>query len=283
MLTSEFKLFLKNRRHIFLFSIVSLFISFSDVSAADSKQEIAQQYRSQGYQEQQKGNLYEALSYYTKAVSLGMKDPVVLNDIGVIYEHIGLVNKAENFYSQAVVADPSYLPAYSNLGYLYLKTNRRDKAAHHFKKRYELAEAGDPWAEKVKVELLKLRPDLRNWVVAVEARHLEEVVTRKAHDEFYEKLVKADSYFKSGEKHFLAEDYQSAVREFNLALKLTPNNPKIIQMRQKAKLKIMRTQVQEHYDTAMEMLDSGNAYSARNEIQQLLTTIPNEPVINSRQ
>lgn len=279
MLTPVLKLFCKDRIVVYLFVTIS-FVNIAAIVSADQKKDLAEQYRNQGYEEQLKGNLYEALSFYTKSVTLGGGDPVVLNDIGVIYEQIGLIKKAEDFYQQAAKVDPRYLPTYSNLGYLYLKTGRREKAFINFKKRYVSSEPGDPWGEKAKEEILKLHPELHDWVMSIEAKRLEKSVTQKAHDEFYEKLVKSNDIFKTGEQYFLAGDYPNAIREFDRALQFTPRNPKILEMKQKAKLEIMKSRVKDHYASAMQMLESGNVHSAKNEIQQMLTTIPGEPVIN---
>jgi len=62
------------------------------VSAEDIKGQTAEEYRALGYAAQQKGNLNEALSFYTKVITLGLKSAVLLNDMGVLYEEIRITS-----------------------------------------------------------------------------------------------------------------------------------------------------------------------------------------------
>ena len=75
-----------------------------------------------------KGNLYDALSYYTKAIELGLESPVVYNDMGVLYEQVNLRTKAEQFYLKAMALDDKYLPTYSNLAYYYQADGDQERA-----------------------------------------------------------------------------------------------------------------------------------------------------------
>ena len=72
-------------------------IAFHTIVFADITQQTAEEYRALGYAEQQEGNLNEALSYYTKAISLGLQNSVILNDMGVLYEEIDLYPRAERY------------------------------------------------------------------------------------------------------------------------------------------------------------------------------------------
>ena len=112
---------------VILLSFISFITFHTDVLAAPN-QSLYGKYRDLGYQEQQKGNLSEALTYFSKAVSLGVEDPVVFNDMGIIYEQLGYLGKAEKYYGKALTINPDYLPAYSNIAYLYLNNGFPDKA-----------------------------------------------------------------------------------------------------------------------------------------------------------
>src|SRR3989338_9111911 len=94
-------------------------ITFHTYVFADIQEQAAEEYRVLGYAEQQKGNLSEALSYYTKAIELGLNNAVVLNDMGVLYEDINLNARAQEYYLKAIQSDRHYLPPYFNLAYLY--------------------------------------------------------------------------------------------------------------------------------------------------------------------
>ena len=60
----------------------------------DVKQEQARKYREVGLEYQQMGNLAEALSYYQKAVAVYPNFAVAYNDLGVVCETMGLIDRA---------------------------------------------------------------------------------------------------------------------------------------------------------------------------------------------
>src|SRR5262245_31496402 len=101
-------------KRVTLLSFISI-ITFHTDTLAVSKKQLYNQYREQGIAEQQKGNLNEALTHFSKAVSLGSDDPALYNDMGVIYEQMGLLGTAEKYYGMALRKDRSYLPTYSNM------------------------------------------------------------------------------------------------------------------------------------------------------------------------
>ena len=108
-------------------------ITFHTNVSAGIMEQTAEDYRALGYAEQQKGNINEALAYYTKAATLGVENPALFNDMGVLYEGIDLNSRAKQYYLKAIQSDANYLPAYINLAYLYQRLGRKEKAALYFK------------------------------------------------------------------------------------------------------------------------------------------------------
>ncbi|VAX35318.1 hypothetical protein MNBD_UNCLBAC01-600 [hydrothermal vent metagenome] len=265
------------------FARVLLFvISFSlyhSIVFADIKNKTAEEYRLKGYAEQQKGNFYEALSFYTKASALGLDDPVVLNDMGVLYEKVGMRARAEGYYKKAISVDEQYLPAYTNLAYLYKDEGDSEKAFRYFQYRYENGEDGDPWLDKIKAELLNIQPEYQQHIILAEVKLLSEQVVSQAHDEFFRRVQQAQEYYKQGKNYLTERQYRQAIVEFDKALNLTPQNPKVIEARNKAFIELTKKNIQEHANQAIVQLESGDSASARREVQKMLTTIPNRQIL----
>ena len=258
-------------------------ITFQTFASAGIKEKTAEEYRALGYAEQQKGNLNEALSYYTKATSLGLQNAVLLNDMGVLYEEIDLYNRAEQFYLRSIQSDQNYLPPYNNLAYLYQRLGKKEKAAQYFKMRFELGDPMDPWAQKAKNELLKIDPKYREWAMALEADILNKQLEAKSHEEFYQRVKRGQEHYRRGNGLFEDENYEEALKEYDQALHLSPKNPKIIDARKKTLLEIVKKNVKEQSEQAIKRLETGDTLSARHEIQKMLTTIPKEPILISPQ
>ncbi len=273
----------------FKFITFQIFISlfaFQTAVFGEFKKNIADEYREKGYAEQQKGDFVKALTFYNKAISLGNEDPDLLNDLGILCEQIGFSKKSEGYYLRAIQVDPEYLPAYLNLAYLYLQNGQESLAIKYFKHRYEVAEPDDPWAQTAKNELIKINSNFAQWFAAKEAQALNEQVAKRVaqekQDELAEAIRKSKAYVGRGDRLVKEESYQKAIIEYNRALALTPDVPKILESREKAVLAQAEENIRRQSELAIMMLNSGDMISARREVQKLLTTIPNEPVMNSR-
>lgn len=266
----------------FRFLLFIFLVTFQTVACADTKEQTVEQYRAEGYAQQQKGNLYEALTYFNKAIALGLKNAAVWNDMGVLHEEVGMLAKAQNCYLRAIQSDEKYLPAYMNLGYWHLRQGRRQEALECFKKRYTLGNPDDPWTRKAGEEILKIHPPAREWILSREARDLEHAVVQKAHEEFNARLQRGSIHYQKGQDFFKQNRHKEALTEYKEALRWMPGNPKVLRARQTAELELRKRSIQEHADRAVRLLDSGNSSSARDEIRQMLATVPNEPILISR-
>jgi Flp pilus assembly protein TadD len=137
-------------RRLTAFLIISIFsITFPVITFAEILEKTAQEYHQKAYEAQQKGNLEQALTYYSKALTLGLHDPQVFNDLGILYEQLGAEDRAVEHYQEAIRIDPNYLPAYTNLGYFYLNKGDTAEAATYLRKRLDKAPANDPWRDDV--------------------------------------------------------------------------------------------------------------------------------------
>ncbi len=273
--------YLKDRKLSVLQFFVFL-VAFQSTAFADPKQNIIEEYRAQGYAEQQDGNLYDALTYYTKAVSLGLENAVVFNDLGVLYEEVHMPGRAERFYLRAIQTDAKYLPPYMNLGYLYLGRGEGQLAAEYFKERYERVPRGDPWREKAKEEFLKIRPGSREEFIRSEARQLNEQITAQRWQEFQQQVNQSHEYCRKGDKFLQQKKYREAIAAFDQALERTPDNPKVLKARQVAVLELSKRNIQERSANAIKMLEIGDSRSAEKEIRKMLAITPDEPSFISR-
>jgi len=277
----EFEIVSRICRTLLIFILLS--VAYHSNVFADIKEKSREEYRLKGYEAQQKGKLEEALSLYAKAVSLSEESESVsiLNDMGVIYEEMGLSNKAEESYLEALGLNDHYLPAISNLAYLYKKRGDTEKAVEYFKKRIEWGEPGDIWIKKAKKELSDLSrdsPKIRRWLTQRETMELTDELVRKERQDFYERVTRADNFYKNGQELAKARKYEQAIEEYHRALSLTPKNPKIIAARDEARLKLIQEKVKESSDAALKMLELGDVVSAKIEFRKILTIIPNEPI-----
>jgi tetratricopeptide (TPR) repeat protein len=271
-------LYTKNHPKTIFSSLIALLIflpcSFFLSSAhAATKEQIAEEYRSLGYAEHQKGNLNAALNYYTKAISLGLEKAEVLNDVGILYEQVDFPNRAEYYYLKAISVDQTYLPAYMNLAYLYKSRGQKEKAVIYFRKRLEMGSLGDPWTDKATEELLALRPDYHDWAMSVKSAWLKDEVVKLRQEEFYNRVKASQEYLKKGEDLKREGKLKEAMEAFNSALTLAPDNPQIMEARRKVSFELAKESIQLHSDQAIRMLDAGDALSAQQEIQEMLTRI----------
>jgi len=248
----------------------------SDHRISDELKSLAEQFRSNAYQNQQKGNFKGALELYAKALEVNPNSAVILNDLGVLYEQLGIFDRSESYYLDALKAEADYLPPYMNLAYLYWGQGNIAQAVDYFEERYHRGHANDPWTQKAKKELFKIDPNYQKRVIDQELGRLHEELVEKAQEEFYQQIIRADGHHQKGMDYFNQEDYRNAIKEFNRALKLTPNNPKVIRAKENAFIKKLSVKIQGKSDEAIKMLNSGEKESAKEEFRKILSIISDE-------
>ncbi|MBF0523065.1 MAG: tetratricopeptide repeat protein [Candidatus Omnitrophica bacterium] len=267
------------------------FVAFQTYSFADTIQKTAQEYRLQGYEAQQKGNISDALTYYSKAVSLGvgLENAVTYNDLGVLYEQIGADVKAEQCYLAAIQLDKNYLPSYTNLAYLYKDNHRFEKAFEFFKKRFEMGSPDDVWTQKAKEELLALRPEYQEVLDGIAAQKLKEAAAKLARElvakqqfDFNTRIEQANGICRKGQESFDKGDYDKAIEQYQAALKITPDNPKILEAIKDVETKKLKLSINERLDKVKELVEKGDFAKANAQILDVLSIIPKEPASNSK-
>jgi Flp pilus assembly protein TadD len=269
-----------------LLLFISLSFNHSYVYAQELKELTAEEYHSKGFEAQEQGNLDNALFYYNKAISLGLEDASILNDMGILSEQMAFDVQAEQFYLKALKIDPKNLSTYSNLAYFYLKSGQKAKAAKYFRLRYELADPEDPWAQKAKEELFNIHPDHKNWVIALEAERADREMAVRAQKLLDEEIARVkkitEDHFSSGKAYFDKGEYYEAIKEYNRALELSPQHNDIRKAKERANLELIIVNVNKHWERAKQLLNEGENISAQIEIQKILTVIPDEPIIRSK-
>jgi len=251
-------------------------ITFQTVAFADQRLKIAEEYRIKGYEEQQKGNFDRAFQYYTKSLSLVPDNAVIFNDMGVLYEQLGIEAKAAEHYLKAIRVNKNYLPPYMNLAYLYQKQGDNVRASEYFQKRIELSRPHDPWAKKAKEELWKIDPERQQKMVAQQTEELNTELVTKARKEFSLQIVRAQGHYQRGLALVKKKDYAKAIEEFDQALLLTPENPKILRALEEAMEAKKKEDIRQHSKQALKMLEEGDSYSAEEEFRKILTILPKE-------
>jgi len=236
----------------------------------------AEEYHQKAYEAQQKGNLEQALTYYSKALSLGLEDSKVYNDIGILYEQLGAPARAQDYYREAIQIDPNYLPAYTNLGYLYLEQGNTEKASEFFRLRLAKSPGNDPWRTKIQEELFEIDPKYKQEAVAQQTKKLKEELLAKAHEKFNLQIIRSEKHYQQGRGHFNEGKFKEAILDFDRALLLTPNNPKILRGREQAVFESHVDDVRKRTNSAIEKLENKDVDSARKQFEDILTQFPDE-------
>jgi len=75
----------------------------------------------------------EAIFYFKQALRAESEEPLIYNNIGIVYHQRGLYQQAENEFLKAVKLNPNYAEAHNNLGSTYARQNLPNKAIAEFK------------------------------------------------------------------------------------------------------------------------------------------------------
>ncbi|MFP4473500.1 MAG: tetratricopeptide repeat protein [Candidatus Omnitrophota bacterium] len=263
---------------VFLLISVAFTYSPKTVHSAENVKREGEQYRVEGYEAQQRGDFQRALNLYAKAISMGVETAGIYNDLGVLYEQMGFLPRAEESYLQALKVDPEYLPPYTNLAYLYKSRGETDKAIVYFQKRLDRADENDPWTGPVMDELLALDPNYRNRMVQTEMAEATEEIARKKQDQLMLDVNRAEHHIQAGEQFLEDDDFKQAMREFDRALSLTPDNPKILKLKAETRYQRHVEDVKAGTQRAVDFLEAGDPRSAKEEFERIFALIPDGSV-----
>lgn len=222
------------RKTYLIFLLTAYFCCLSCVNnplwAKETLKKEAHLYRRQGFQAQLKGNYAQALTHYKKAVELVPTYAVAYNDLGVIYEKMNLLDKAEAAYRKAIELDPQYTSVYTNLALFYEKSKYFENAARMWRKRIELGDPDDSWTHKAREHLEHLS-EIDKYLYRI----YEESETLELIDDVKELKGKikdggqfaAEVYLSRGKEYYDRGEYLQALRELHRAVNLAPNNKQI--------------------------------------------------------
>ena len=268
----------------FLLFIFSFFVLNSQIYAAVLNPQ-AEMYRGQGLAEQERGQYQSALNFFLKAASMEPENAVLYNDIGINYEQLGYIDRAEQYYQRALKVDEDYTPSYSNLAYLYAGMGDIGKAKHFFNERLKRSAPNDPWKEKIRQELFRIDPAFKASAIEDEmeatARQMAEDAANKEKEEVTLSVKRADTHLKRAAVYLKHKKYKEAVEEYDQALKITPDNPKILKAKESTIYQERIDEVKNRIAVATKQLESGKVDSAKKEFQHILAIIPDESIQNN--
>jgi tetratricopeptide (TPR) repeat protein len=243
---------------------------------------IAEDYREKGFEFQQKKLYPQALNAYSQALELRPDNPIVFNDLGVLYEEMGMMEKAEELYLRSISLDSDYLSPYMNLAYLYKSAGKPELAKIYFKERYQRGGPNDPWREKAQKELFDIDPEYQGQIVQAEMEKTKIRLEEVQRADFNLQVVRANNHYDVGLNYMNEKNYEEALKEFDRALAITPSNPKVARAKEQVAIERLKDEVNQRSERAIELLNSGQIDSARQEFRRILTVIPNESVNESR-
>jgi tetratricopeptide (TPR) repeat protein len=258
-------------------------------------------YRAQGLEQQNVGNIDDAMSYYQKAIETDPGYAVPYNDLGIIYEATGDMARAEDYYQKALTIDPNYVSAYSNLALLYEAKGDTEKAIVYWRERAKLGLPDDSWTQKAKARLEDFRqasPEFKQGVLEKERAKDRERKQREQEKEIValnkmvaeQKKLKKQQELKQAETHLgLARnlynkgEYNKALKELDLVLAFNPKEKSVLDLKDKIRFKIIEQEkrlkeekkkrdiknMQAHFETGVKYYQQDNLQQALEEFSKI--------------
>jgi tetratricopeptide (TPR) repeat protein len=150
----------------------------------------------------------------------------------------------------------------------------------------ELGGPADPWSKEAADQLRALSdssPELKHWLQRYEADVLDRevnILTKKIKEEeekvFLDDLATAEKYVQQGKAYEEKEMYAEALAQYDTALSITPENPRILECRRGVLLKLREAEVKKMADASLEKLKAGDVSSSKEGFRQILSIIPDE-------
>ncbi len=274
--------YFREKMRILFFSVLLCSFSFSAFPQEDLNATLraqAEEYRMQGYQLQKKGDLEGALSYYQKAVEIDPGNAEAYNDIGVVYENMGDDEAALKMYQKAISVSPHCGPAYTNLALFYEKKGDREKALKYWMLRYRYGKEDDYWAEKARERLLAsgkfsyLKKELLREDISV----LDYSVISMKEQKRIEDIQNARSHFDMAKDFFNKGEFESALRELDVALSFNPQDKQLQMDINNFYLTVEKNYTKEkiriYMEEAIGDIDNDDYTSAKNRIEEALSLV----------
>jgi Flp pilus assembly protein TadD len=262
-----------------IFCAVLFLVAYQSPCFSVDFKDQAEKYREKGLTAQKRGDIQGSISFYKKAVSLNPNYVAAYNDLGIAYEYLGQFNLAEENYLKAIELDKYYVAAYSNLASLYQNMGRLEEAALFWKRRVEFGKPDDYWTKKAKENLHKLlsaSKDFEASVVEEEINNFNKEVAGRKMELTRQNIAQAKERFEHGKKFLKEKLYSEAKKEFQQALKFTPNDPEILNYYKKARQQETEQKVKTHAQRGVSYYEVGDTDQAREEFERLLSVIPDK-------
>ncbi|HIE43751.1 MAG TPA: tetratricopeptide repeat protein, partial [Candidatus Omnitrophica bacterium] len=80
----------------------------------------------------------EPIAFYQRTLKYTQESPAAQNNLGLLYYKAGKIDKAMQLFMRAITINPYYVEAYNNLGLVYRSTGRMEEAIIMFKKVIEI-------------------------------------------------------------------------------------------------------------------------------------------------
>lgn len=170
-------------------------------------------------------NLFAKINYATTLAKVGrptegiyvltnnfkdqLKTSEELNTLGYLFEQIGDLEKAQEFYAKAIVNSPNFTLAHSNLSRIFTKRNEYNKARKHF----QIVVSQQPYNFYAHFQLAKICETLSDYESALD--HYKTCVEIKPSSEV--------SWNNIGWIYEKLGDYNSAMEAYNKAIQIDPN------------------------------------------------------------
>lgn len=253
------------------FLLILALIFFTIASGYCEFSEQAKQYRARGYQAQQSGDLESAIVFYQKACALDPKYAYPHNDLGVIYELKGLLDKAEGEYKKAIAIDPNFASAHMNLALLYERMNRIEEAIPHWIKRIILGDPEDEWTKKAWDKLWQYAPKQAK---ELEAKILAEEIARKLEEEKKVKKVEAEKYYQKGAYLYEKGLYQQAREELGKAISLLPEEKKYQELYRMADERVKLEEIKKYFQQGLSFYQERDFVKAKQAFEKIIELVP---------
>lgn len=263
----------------FLLTLSLILIPIFCSQAENILDEEARIYREEGYKLQQFGDLDGALAYYQKAVQMIPNYAEALNDLGVVYEALGKDFLAIEMYKKVLAADSMFLPAYTNLAFIYERMRDNKNAVLYWQKRYELGEKGSYWWQTAREHLINLGSysPLREELFQKKVDSLSKQLISKRQISKDKAREESKQHFKLGNSAFLEGDYRKAINEFAVVLSYDTIDEgirrKTSKLYDQSEVNYMKKEALVNTKIALDNIKDGDYTSAEKKLQKAISAV----------
>lgn len=239
----------------------------------------AKAYRKEAARLQSLKDLRGALSYYQKALQFDPNNIETVNDLGVVYEGLDDAVSAAVMYKKALEMNPKYLPAYTNLAFLYEAKSDTRNASYYWQKRYEMGREGDYWTSIAKQHLIELGtyPEVHKARMDKEASQLAQDLTYGRLERVQDNIKDARLHFYIGTRLYSKKDYGAALKEFESALALNPQDDElklqIMDFYKRTEEAYAKDKILAETQDALNYIKDDDYYTAEEKLRSALSTV----------